>query len=43
MIELKTKQRIDKEYLHQDFFLHTRPNGEQYYVSYDHRFYFIPK
>jgi hypothetical protein len=42
MTELKTKERIAKEYIKQDFFQHEKPNGEVIMVSMDFRFFYRP-
>lgn len=40
---LKTKKRIDEEYLRQGFHQHVQSNGELIMVSDDFQYYYIPK
>lgn len=40
MTELRTKKRIAKEYLKQDFFPHEKSNGQVIMVSMDFRFFY---
>lgn len=42
MIELRTKKRINEEYLKQDFHTHVRGNGEIIKVSDDFKYFYRP-
>jgi len=43
MTEIKSKKKLNEEYLKQDFFEHELSNGRVIMVSMDHRYFYRPE